>query len=138
MPSGARLAFRYKRQYILKAVLDKIDSNEQLADTVCLIVYTDQADKAAQVNFIPCRYARVIQVSEFGSKVGLELELGEFANAANLAAFSTALKTAASDQQPHRNLPAPEVIGSHWLLIDDNAVANVVTKQQSGDGLETV
>ena len=66
MPAGCELTFRYRQKYIAHGVLEHLKSNSiRLGDQV-LICYLDQSDRNKPVDYIPVRFAKLLEAPVIG------------------------------------------------------------------------
>jgi hypothetical protein len=116
MPSGARLQFRYRAQWVADRIKTRIAAGDTPPDTA-IIGYIDQATKGTPPTLVPCRAATVVDPKAHGSTYSLQLELGLYCHAKDIARFNAEVCAAVG-----RHLPAWDaaghITGFYWLEID--------------------
>ena len=118
LPAGTWLAFRYDRRWIdpdLQRRLDAPKERRQLKGVEVMIAYIDQSDNSEEIEIVPCRYAILVDVASLGQTASLQLEVREFAHAADLAKFNAELRARAV-LLPRRTGGGIE--GAYWFEID--------------------
>ena len=118
MPWGSALQFRYLKRYVAPAVLDGASSiPTQTPDA--LIAYIDQSEPGKPPQIVPCRFARITEVTGVGTAVTLLLELREFAFASDLVKFNVDLSTKSTGQLPAWQADG-KIQGHYWLEVSSD------------------
>ena len=133
MPAGSWIQFRYAVKWIAPTIASQLDDRNQrkkLRGTRILIAYVDQADLSADPEIVPCRYAKLVDVVRLGHTSSLQLELGAFAHAEDLAQVNEALRAKAADHLPRR--VAGEVEGCYWVEMDDQVAGLTDSRDPRG------
>lgn len=115
LPKGARLQFRYGKEYLAPDVLEAIKNGGAL-NNECLIAYIDQSDRHTQPDIIPCRKGKIVGIQAHGSTYTLQIEVGQFAHAPDIGTFNRVLQYALDKSLPHwqdSNASSPK--GYYWL-----------------------
>jgi len=90
-PWGSVLQFRYLKRYLALGILERAQAADKRASQA-LIAYIDLSDANKAPEIIPCRFASISEITVVGTAVTLQLELQEFAVAADLSKFNDELK----------------------------------------------
>ena len=115
MPWGSTLQFRYLTRYVATDVLQGASSIPTRAADA-LIAYIDQSEPGKRPEIVPCRFAKVTEVTGVGTAVTLLLELHEFAFAGNVAQFNEELRAKSKGDLPSWQADG-KVQGHYWLEI---------------------
>ena len=99
LPAGAAIQFRYDKRYLTQATSTDVQ-NKAAANQPALIVYVDQAAQDSPPGFVPCRYAKIKSVAEHGTTVSIELIVGDYAYAEDLASFTQWLQQNLTNDLP--------------------------------------
>lgn len=129
LPTGTVLQFRYDKRYWTQAVRTAVEQGTAKGQDA-LIVYIDQATQGQPPTYAPCRYAQIKNVAEHGTTVSLELVVGEYAYAENLAGFNHWISATFP-----ADLPAwqeDKIQGKYWLKAPQEATS-VVRTNSLGD-----
>lgn len=90
-PWGSVLQFRYLQRYLAPGILEKVQAAGN-KESQALIAYIDLSDTNKVPEIIPCRFALISEITVVGTALTLQLELHEFAVAADLSKFNDELK----------------------------------------------
>lgn len=120
MPAGCELTFRYRLKYLSRAVLDYLNAGTISGTDDVLIAYLDQSDKSRPVDFIPVRFATLIEAPVIGDFVVLRMRVNEFAVSENLEAFNADIHSR-SAEVPKWNREADDSYarGAFWVAVND-------------------
>jgi len=120
MPAGCELTFRYRHKYLTRAVQDYLKAGKVSGTDEVLICYLDQSDRSRPVDFIPVRFATLIEAPVIGDFVVLRMRVQHFAVSENLEAFNSELQSR-SAEIPKWPKEAEEKYarGAFWLEVDD-------------------
>jgi hypothetical protein len=113
MPSGLRLQFRYVSNIVAPKIIEKIHAGT-VKGQKALIVYCDQHDPNITPEFIPCRYATIVDAEIHGTTATLFLSLKDFAHAKDVIKFNDELRETIANLptwQSGSSYPA----GYYWL-----------------------
>jgi hypothetical protein len=113
MPWGSILQFRYHKRWIATGVLANREITER-RNPLALVAYIDQSDPNRTPEIIPCRFASIVDVTEHGTTVSIQLELKDFAYAEDLTKFNGELQTAAAGSLPAWQANG-KLKGDYWL-----------------------
>src|SRR5580704_3964379 len=115
-PWGSVLQFRYLQKYLAPGILEKARAAGE-KESQALIAYIDLSDTNKAPEIIPCRFAVISEITVIGTAVTLQLELQEFAVAADLSKFNDELR-----KKPLGTLPVwqtdgdkKSAKGDYWL-----------------------
>jgi hypothetical protein len=120
MPAGARIQFRYGREWVERQILDDLADRKRLGKRrggSALITYVDQTELQRDPELIPCRMATLVDAVPLGRTVSLQLELTAFAFAPDIGPFNDEVASLSGDLIPRRK---DEMIqGSYWFEIKE-------------------
>jgi len=91
-PWGSVLQFRYLQRYLAPGVLEKVQAAADKKEPQALIAYIDLSDTTKVPEIIPCRFALISEITVVGTAVTLQLELQEFAVAADPSKLNDELR----------------------------------------------
>jgi hypothetical protein len=97
MPTGCELTFRYRYKYLSRAVQDYVSAGKVSGADEVLICYLDQADRSRPIDFIPVRYATLIEAPVIGDFVVLRMRVQHFAVSENLEAFNSEVQSLSAE-----------------------------------------
>jgi hypothetical protein len=116
MPAGSWIQFRYAHSLVAPQILSTLrdsKSRTNLSGAPALIVYLDQATSEENLEFVPCRLAKLATPVLHGQTVSLELELQSYLFAEDVNAFKRELERIAPNFLPRRRGE-----GTFWFEID--------------------
>ena len=117
-PWGYVLQFRYLKRYLAPGILEKAQGADK-GTSQALIAYIDLSDTSKAPEIIPCRFASIGEITMVGTAVTLQLELQEFAVAADLSSFNDELKKKALGTLPvwQADGEKKRAKGDYWLEV---------------------
>jgi hypothetical protein len=112
------LQFRYLKRYLAPGVLEKAQAADKKASQA-LIAYIDLSDTNKAPEIIPCRFASISEITVVGTAVTLQLELQEFAVAAEVSKFNDELKQKSLGTLPtwQADGDKKKAKGDYWLEV---------------------
>ena len=119
LPPATWLAFRYERRWISDELREQIGNDQTrraLYGETVLIAYIDQHEEGQDLEIVPCRFATLVNVASAGQTASLQLQVDDFAYAADLAGFNDQLRTTATDLLPH--WVGEDIEGAYWFKVD--------------------
>jgi hypothetical protein len=119
LPPATWLAFRYERGWIEQSLLQELASVEaqrRLQGEPVLIAYIDQHKDRVDFEIVPCRFATLDGVVSVGQTASLQLEVNDFAYAADLATFNDHLRQTVGEYLPRRVGDRQE--GAYWFTVE--------------------
>jgi hypothetical protein len=138
MPGGCEITFRYRLKYLAHAVQEHVKAGRiGQADRV-LICYLDQSDRSKPVDFIPIRFATLIEAPVIGDFIVLRMKVGKFAFAADIAVFNREIqgRSAEVPKWPDSG-DAQYATGAFWVEVNDYP-KSVVESTSNSDWQNTV
>lgn len=120
MPAGCEITFRYRLKYLAHSVQEHLKASRIGKDDQVLICYLDQSDRAKPVDFIPIRFAALIEAPVIGDFVVLRMQVGKFAFAADIAAFNQEIQSRSAEvpKWPDSG-DSPYAAGAFWVEVND-------------------
>lgn len=120
MPAGCELTFRYRHKYLSRAVQDYLKGGKPSGTDEVLICYLDQSERSRPVDFIPVRFATLIDAPVIGDFVVLRLRVQEFAVSENLEAFNSEIQSRSAEVPKWPNEAEEKYAhGAFWLEVGD-------------------
>jgi hypothetical protein len=120
MPAGCELTFRYRLKYLALAVQESLKAKRIGRDDQILICYLDQSDRQKPVDFIPVRFATLIEAPTIGDFVVLRMQVQNFAFTADLDAFNREVHSRSAEVPKWPKDPTePYASGAFWVEIND-------------------
>jgi hypothetical protein len=125
-PWGSILQFRYLRRYLAPGILEKAKAADKKKPQA-LIAYIDLSDTNRVPEIIPCRFALISEITIVGTAVTLQLELQEFAVAADLSKFNDELKEKSVGTLPlwQADGDKKRAKGDYWLEVPAEPASTV-------------
>jgi hypothetical protein len=120
MPDGCELTFRYRLKYVALSVQEHLKSGSIGQADQVLICYLDQSERSKPVDFIPVRFATLIEAPLIGDFVVLRMRVQKFAFAADLDVFNRDLLSRSAEVPKWPSNPAePYATGAFWVEVND-------------------
>jgi hypothetical protein len=120
MPAGCELNFRYRLKYLSHSVQDHLKAGRVGRDDQVLICYLDQSDRARPVDFIPVRFARVIEAPIIGDFVVLRMRVQQFAFAADIGIFNEEVRVRSAEVPKWpTDASSQYATGAFWVEVND-------------------
>jgi hypothetical protein len=120
MPIGCELTFRYRVKYLALAVQESLKAGRLGPADQVLICYLDQSERNKPVDFIPVRFATLIEAPVIGDFVVLRMRVQRFAFAADFDAFNheVHIRSAEVPKWPS-DVNEQFAIGAFWVEVND-------------------
>jgi hypothetical protein len=135
MPPGFWLQFRYDLKWIAPSITTRLkseDLRESLRSAETLIAYLDQSNASVPPEVVPCRMAKLIEPVPLGSTVSIQLELGAFARAEDVAVFNRDIRAKVSGLPEWK---AGQIEGFYWFEIPEISGCVLTSDLESWESL---
>jgi hypothetical protein len=120
MPVGCELTFRYRLKYLGLAVQESLKAGRVGSGDKVLICYLDQSDPKKAVDYIPVRFANLIEAPIIGDFVVLRMRVQHFAFAADLDAFNRDVHVHSAEVPKWpKDETAQYATGAFWVEVND-------------------
>ncbi len=116
-PKNTILQFPYERYLLSPAIAGRLANASQLVGLSCLFTYLDRSDRNKPPELIPCRMATLAAVIPHGHTVSLQLELGEYARAADPTKFTDEMRKMPGATVPDWVEGRPHPKGHFWFEV---------------------
>lgn len=120
MPAGCELTFRYRLKYVAHGIREHLKTKGIGPSDQVLICYLDQSDRTKAVDYIPIRFATLIEAPVIGDFVVLRMRVQQFAFTEDVNVFSQEVQvcSAAVPKWP-ANSDSPYATGDFWVEVND-------------------
>ena len=120
MPVGCELNFRYRWKYLSLSVQEHLKAGRIGNGDQILICYLDQSDRSKPVDFIPVRFATLIEAPVIGDFVVLRMRVRQSAFAKDLAAFNQEVQVRSAELPRWPATGDPQyATGAFWVEVND-------------------
>ncbi|MEC9363124.1 MAG: hypothetical protein VYC42_07860 [Pseudomonadota bacterium] len=97
MPPGCELTFRYRLKYLSDSVRRAAEQGQLRQPARVLICYLDQASRDRPIEFVPIRFADLVEAPVIGDFVVLRMRMGHAAYSGNPNAFNQDIRARSAE-----------------------------------------
>jgi hypothetical protein len=120
MPAGCELTFRYRAKYISHSVQEFLRKTTLVEQPRVLVCYLDQSERQRPVDFIPIRFARLIEAPIIGDFVVLRMRVEQFAFTPDVTAFNRDIHLRSSELPKWSSSEADKYAqGAFWVEVNE-------------------